>query len=47
MVESFGFFPENGQHFDYGGWTFTVLSMDGRRVEKVLAERQTEEKPEA
>ena len=38
-VESFGRFPEEGESFRYGDWTFTVLAMDGRRVEKVLAER--------
>ena len=40
-VESFGRFPKEGESFRYGDWTFTVLAMDGRRVEKVLAERDT------
>ena len=38
-METFEAFPKEGDRFDYAGWTFTVLSMDGRRVEKVLAEK--------
>ena len=26
-VETFEAFPKEGDHFDYAGWTFTVLSM--------------------
>ncbi|MBR3475425.1 MAG: HlyC/CorC family transporter [Oscillospiraceae bacterium] len=37
-VESFGAFPEEGDSFDYENWRFTVLAMDGRRVEKVLVQ---------
>ena len=44
-VESFGDFPQPGDSFRYQDWVFTVLSMDGRRVEKLLAKKdpQTEE----
>ena len=35
-VESFGDFPQAGDSFRYENWEFTVLAMDGRRVEKVL-----------
>ena len=42
-VESFGSFPEEGDSFRWGDWSFTVLTMDGRRVEKVLARRESEE----
>ena len=35
-VESFGAFPKEGDSFDYENWRFTVLAMDGRRVERVL-----------
>lgn len=41
-VESFGKFPQEGDSFTYEGLNVTVLSMDGRRVEKVLV--KTEEK---
>ena len=45
-VESFGDFPRAGDSFRYEDWVFTVLSMDGRRVEKLLAKKepQAEEK---
>ena len=35
-VEMFGEFPKAGDSFQYRNLTVTVLSMDGRRVEKVL-----------
>jgi CBS domain containing-hemolysin-like protein len=41
-IENFGAFPSAGQSFAYGGWRFTVLGMDGLRVEKLLAEREAE-----
>lgn len=36
-VESFGAYPNVGDSFRYENVEITVLSMDGRRVEKVLA----------
>ena len=42
-VESFGDFPKEGDSFRWGDWSFTVLAMDGRRVEKVLARRESEQ----
>ena len=32
----FGGFPQEGDSFTYRNLTVTVLSMDGRRVERVL-----------
>jgi putative hemolysin len=29
--------PRTGDHFDFEGWRFEVVDMDGRRVDKVLA----------
>lgn len=29
--------PEAGESFDYEGWRFEVVDMDGRRIDKVLA----------
>ena len=37
-VESFGAFPQVGDRFTFENWQITVLSMDGRRVEKVLVQ---------
>ena len=45
-VESFGTFPQEGDSFRWGDWRFTVLAMDGRRVEKVLVRRESEETKE-
>ena len=40
-IESFdGRFPEVGDSFSYGDLTITVISMDGRRVERVLVKRE-------
>ena len=45
-VESFGAFPQPGDSFDYGDLNITVLSMDGRRVEKLLVRRKPAEEKE-
>ena len=29
--------PEVGEHFDYEGWRFEIVDLDGRRIDKVLA----------
>ncbi len=45
-LESFGNYPHEGDSFCYENLTVTVLSMDGRRVEKILvkiAENESEE----
>ncbi|VFU08677.1 hemolysin family protein [Methylocella tundrae] len=34
-----GRLPEVGEHFDYGGWRFEIVDMDGRRIDKLLAQR--------
>ncbi len=31
--------PSAGDHFEWGGWRFEVLDMDGRRIDKVLLSR--------
>ncbi|MER8569693.1 hemolysin family protein [Mesorhizobium sp. M0924] len=35
-----GHLPEAGEHFDYEGWRFEILDMDGRRIDKLLARRE-------
>jgi CBS domain containing-hemolysin-like protein len=32
--------PEVGERFDYGGWRFQIVDMDGRRIDKLLARRE-------
>ncbi len=45
-LESFGgFYPKAGDSFRYEHLNVTVLSMDGRRVEKVLVESKPEAEP--
>ncbi|KFC75957.1 Hemolysin [Bosea sp. LC85] len=33
--------PEIGEHFDYAGWRFEIVDMDGRRIDKLLAQRSS------
>ena len=39
-IEQFGRFPEAGQSFDWEDLRVTVLAMDGRRVDRLLVEKQ-------
>ncbi len=32
-----GRLPEAGEHFDYEGWRFEIVDMDGKRIDKLLA----------
>jgi putative hemolysin len=38
--------PEPGEHFEYGGWRFEIVDMDGRRIDKLLAQRVRTEQPD-
>jgi putative hemolysin len=35
--------PKPGDHFAFGGWRFEVVDMDGRRIDKILVQRQPNE----
>jgi len=35
-----GCVPSVSDHFEWGGYRFEVVDMDGRRVDKVLIERR-------
>jgi putative hemolysin len=37
MLQQLGHLPKLGEHFDYEGWRFEVVDLDGRRIDKVLA----------
>ena len=39
VLARLGHLPEVGEHFDYAGWRFEVVDMDGRRIDKLLASR--------
>jgi CBS domain containing-hemolysin-like protein len=36
-LSELGHLPEAGETFDYEGWRFEVVDLDGRRIDKVLA----------
>jgi putative hemolysin len=36
VMDNLGRVPATGDRFDWEGYTFEVLDMDGRRVDKVL-----------
>ncbi|SEF83552.1 hemolysin family protein [Bosea lathyri] len=37
-----GHLPDAGEQFDYEGWRFEIVDMDGRRIDKLLARRLEE-----
>ena len=39
-LSQLGHLPQVGEHFDYEGWRFEIVDMDGRRVDKLLARRE-------
>jgi CBS domain containing-hemolysin-like protein len=39
VIFQLGRIPTAGDGFERGGWRFEVVDMDGRRVDKILAER--------
>jgi CBS domain containing-hemolysin-like protein len=39
VLDQLGFIPRGGENFEYGGFRFTVVEMDGRRVARVKIER--------
>ncbi len=36
MLHHFGYIPSTGSHFEWAGWRFEVIDMDGQRIDKVL-----------
>ncbi len=39
VLDQLGFIPRGGESFEYGGYRFTVVEMDGRRVARVKIQR--------
>lgn len=33
--------PISGEHFDHDGWRFEIVDMDGRRIDKLIAQNRT------
>jgi putative hemolysin len=42
-----GRFPRLGDAFEFGGWRFEVVDIDGRRIDKVLAQPLRKPRPTA
>jgi putative hemolysin len=40
VLDQLGFIPHGGEIFDFGGYRFSVVEMDGRRVARVKIERK-------
>jgi putative hemolysin len=34
--------PKLGDHFVWAGWRFEVVDMDGRRIDMILVQRQSD-----
>lgn len=39
-LNQLGHLPVAGEKFAYGGWSFEIIDMDGRRIDKLLARRE-------
>jgi putative hemolysin len=37
VLSRLGHVPAVGDHFEWGGWRFEVVDMDGRRIDRILA----------
>ncbi|GGD97422.1 hypothetical protein GCM10011390_15300 [Aureimonas endophytica] len=42
MLDRFGHIPDVGESTDWGDWRLEVVDLDGRRIDKILAERRRE-----
>ena len=40
ILELAGEIPRTGAHFDYNGYRFKILSLDGNRIEKIMISKQ-------
>ncbi|MFT4198012.1 MAG: hemolysin family protein [Pseudoxanthomonas sp.] len=43
VIERFGRIPRVGEHFDWAGWRFEVVDLDGARIDKLLLQRLAED----
>jgi CBS domain containing-hemolysin-like protein len=42
VLQHFGTLPEVSDTFDLDGWRIEVVDLDGRRIDKILAQRKVE-----
>ncbi|MFO1114129.1 MAG: hemolysin family protein [Beijerinckiaceae bacterium] len=40
LIQAFGHLPAVGESIDVGAWSFEILDLDGRRIDKILATRR-------
>jgi putative hemolysin len=45
-LQEFGTIPNVGEHVEAQGWRFEIVDLDGRRIDKVLATKIDNPKPE-
>ncbi len=43
VLQHFNVLPNVGDAFDLGDWHIEVIDLDGRRIDKILATRRSEE----
>ena len=39
MLDRLGHLPAIGETFDDQGWRFEIVDLDGRRIDKIMAQR--------
>jgi putative hemolysin len=39
--------PETGETFKHDGWSFEIVDLDGRKIDKLIASRTKKKKAEA
>jgi putative hemolysin len=42
VIERFGRIPHVGEHFEWAGWRFEIVDLDGARIDKLLLQRLPE-----
>jgi putative hemolysin len=46
LLQEFGTIPNVGEHVEAQGWRFEIVDLDGRRIDKVLAAKMDNPRPE-
>jgi putative hemolysin len=46
LLQEFGTIPNVGEHVEAQGWRFEIVDLDGRRIDKVLATKIDNPRPE-
>jgi putative hemolysin len=46
VIARFGRIPHAGEHFEWSGWRFEVVDLDGARIDKLLVQSLAAEETE-